>query len=160
MATAALASAFESHEIFRVFPYSKMSQAGIAAVSYLAAHYQEGRLVGSAEIAGSRQLSRHLTAKVLTLLSQADLLAGTPGPSGGYKLRRPPGEITLLDVVRVFENPDRVVMCPFGPDWCGIGKQCPLHDTILRMQGNALDELTRSNFAPFELPGNEGRPPL
>src|SRR5690606_9927218 len=54
-----------------MFTYSKLAQAGIAAVSYLAGISLEGRLAGSAEIADDRQLSRALVAKVLTLLSAA-----------------------------------------------------------------------------------------
>jgi Rrf2 family iron-sulfur cluster assembly transcriptional regulator len=105
-----------------VFTYSKLVQAGIAAVSYLAAVDSESRLAGSAEIAESREISRTLVAKILTILSRAGIVAGTPGPSGGYRLARPAGEISLLDVVRVFEDLDDRVMCPFGPNWCGHGR--------------------------------------
>lgn len=73
----------------------------ISAISYLAAVDSESRLAGSAEIAGSREISRTLIAKILAILSRAGLVAGTPGPSGGYRLARPAAEISLLDVVRV-----------------------------------------------------------
>jgi Rrf2 family iron-sulfur cluster assembly transcriptional regulator len=133
-----------------VFTYSKLAQAGIAAVSYLAAVDSESRLAGSAEIAEAREISRALIAKILTILSRAELVAGTPGPSGGYRLARPAAEISLLDVVRVFENLNDRVMCPFGPNWCGHGPHCPLHNTLLEMHQNALDGLAGESFAQFE----------
>lgn len=137
-----------------MFTYSKLAQGGIAAVSYLAAVAEENRLAGSAEIAESRQLSRLLVAKILTLLSSAGLVTGRPGPSGGYQLARPAGEITLLDVVKIFEDPKDRVMCPFGPNWCGVGPNCPLHNTLLEMHQQALDRLAGETFAQFET----GRP--
>ena len=133
--------------------YSKLAQAGISAVSYLASIAGEARLAGSAEIATSREMSRQLIAKVLTLLSRARLVEGTPGPSGGYRLARPAAEITLLDVVKVFENLETRVMCPFGPNWCGHGPNCPLHDTFFEMHQNAIDRLAGETFGQFEKPG-------
>jgi Rrf2 family transcriptional regulator, iron-sulfur cluster assembly transcription factor len=132
-----------------MFTYSKLAQAGIAAVSYLAKVSSEKRLAGSAEIAESRELSRQLIAKILTMLSSAGLVEGKPGPTGGYQLARPASEITLLDVVRVFEDPQDRVMCPFGPNWCGVGPICPLHNTLLEMHQKALDRLDEETFQQF-----------
>lgn len=133
-----------------MFTYSKLAQGGIAAVSYLAGIAADKRLAGSAEIAESRQLSRQLVAKILTLLSSAGLVEGKPGPSGGYQLARPPSEISLLDVVKVFEDPQDRVMCPFGPNWCGVGETCPLHFKLIEMQQESLDRLAGESFAQFE----------
>jgi Rrf2 family protein len=137
-----------------MFTYSKLAQAGIAAVSYLAAVEDEKRLAGSAEIAEARQLSRMLVAKILTLLSGAGLVSGRSGPSGGYQLSRPASEITLLDVVIVFEDPKERVMCPFGPNWCGVGPNCPLHDTFAEMHKDVLDRLAGQNFGQFCKPSS------
>lgn len=133
-----------------MFTYSKLAQAGIAAVSYLAAVADEKRLAGSAEIADARHLSRLLVAKILTILSRGGLVDGKPGPSGGYQLGRPASEITLLDVVKLFEDPQDRVMCPFGPDWCGTGAHCPLHDTFLEMHQQSLDRLASETFSQFQ----------
>lgn len=132
-----------------MFTYSKVAQSAIAAVSYLAAVYPDDRLAGSGEIADDRQLSRKQVAKVLTLLSAAGIVYGKPGPAGGYQLTRPPGEITLLDVIRIFENPDNRVMCPFGPNWCGVKPDCPLHETFVEMRQKSLDRLEKETFQQF-----------
>ena len=73
-----------------------------------------------------------------------------PGAAGGYQLARPAAEITLLDVVRIFEDPEERVMCPFGPHWCGVGPKCPLHETFSEMQQQALQRLALESFAQFE----------
>lgn len=132
-----------------MFSYSKLAQAGISAVSYLAAVAPGGRLIGSAEIAEMRQMSRQMIAKVLTVLSRHGLVEGTPGPSGGYRLTRPASEISLLDVVRVFDNPEEKVMCPFGPHWCGNHAPCPLHNKLTEMHQKVIDDLAGESFAQF-----------
>lgn len=133
-----------------MFSYSKLAQAGISAVSYLAAVASDGRLAGSAEIAEARKMSRQMIAKVLTVLSRHGIVEGTPGPSGGYRLARKPAEITMLDVVRVFDNLDERVMCPFGPHWCGNGSPCPLHDKLVGMHDGVLSQLAGESFAQFQ----------
>ena len=135
-----------------MFTYSKLAQVGVAAVSYLAEVAKEDRTAGSAEIADARELSRPLVAKILTMLSAAGVVHGKAGPSGGYKLARPSSKITLLDVVKVFEDPNERVMCPFGPHWCGNGPNCPLHDTIVEIQQQVVDRLKRETFGQFGRP--------
>lgn len=132
-----------------MFTYSKLAQAAIAAVSYLAAISGEKRLAGSGEIAEARELSKALVAKILTLLSSAGLVSGKSGPAGGYQLARDPAGISLLDVVRVFEDLESQVMCPFGPHWCGVGPQCPLHDTFVELRQQVIGRLAQETFAQF-----------
>jgi len=132
-----------------MFHYSKLAQAGIAAVSYLAEIQADDRLAGSSEIAEARELSRALVAKILTLLSAAGLVTGKSGPTGGYRLTRAPGEVSLLDVVRIFESVEDMVMCPFGPNWCGVRNKCPLHDKLLEIRDDVRARLERETFAQF-----------
>ncbi|EQD31292.1 BadM/Rrf2 family transcriptional regulator, partial [mine drainage metagenome] len=44
-------------------------------------------------------------AKHLQALTRAGLLNATPGPNGGFRLARPVGEITVLDVLDAIEGP-------------------------------------------------------
>ena len=122
-----------------MFPYGKTASNGIAAMSYLAERFGQDNLkVSSAAIAEDRQISKPLVAKVLTILSQAGLVGGSPGPGGGYYLVRKPSEIKLIEIVRLFEKVEDDTRCPFGTHWCGHGDPCPLHDDIV-----ALNESTK-----------------
>lgn len=49
----------------------------------------------------------HLVAK----LRQADLVTSVRGAHGGYRLARPPSEITMLDVVEALEGPVAPMEC-------------------------------------------------
>lgn len=129
--------------------YGKMAQCAVAVVSYLAERYASGDVVGSAEVARVRNLSKPLVAKVLTMLSQAGYVRGAPGPGGGYRLEVAPEELTLKEVVGTFERVGEVMMCPFGPGYCGTANPCPMHDEILAM-GEGLERfLSGGNFGMF-----------
>jgi len=111
-----------------MFIYGKTSANAIAVMSFLAA--DPSRRSGSSEIAEVRGISKALSAKLLTQLATAGLVAGQPGPGGGYTLAKPASEICLMDIVTLFEQTEPPALCPFGAHWCGNGKPCPLHDTI------------------------------
>ena len=114
-----------------MFIYGKTAATAIAVMSYLAA--DPARRAGSGEIADARGISQALTAKLLTQLASAGLVTGQPGPGGGYTLAKPAEQISLMDIVQLFEQTEPPSLCPFGPDWCGKGDPCPLHDTIRTM---------------------------
>lgn len=130
-------------------PYGKMSQTAIAALSSLAE--QSGTdpptYLGANEIAASRHLPAPAVRKVMTTLSQAGLVSSAPGPGGGFVLAKPPGRISLRDIVSLFERLDLNLSCPFGPDWCGSGPQCPLHDAIAKLRESANLFLTQHTLA-------------
>jgi len=114
-----------------MYVYGKTSANAIAVMSYLAADSK--RRAGSAEIAKERGISKALTAKLLTQLASAGLVAGQPGPGGGYKLAKPSKSIYLMDIVVLFEQTAPPSLCPFGHNWCGVGNPCPLHDEIAKL---------------------------
>jgi Rrf2 family protein len=118
-------------------------------MSRLAELYREPpTLVSSREIAESRNLSLPLVAKILTELSRGGLITGSPGPGGGYRLARPPHEISLRDVVDLFER-EPIAGCPYGPGWCGVREPCPLHNSLVAVQQIVSDYLSHTTFAVF-----------
>ncbi len=128
----------------------KLAQQAIAAASYLAERYGDGsERISASEIADARELPRPLVAKVLARLSQEGITTGTTGPTGGYRLAREPEAISLFDIVAVFERMDIRPMCPFGPNWCGHGDLCPLHDAIGEAAEKVAQFLTQQHLGPF-----------
>jgi DNA-binding IscR family transcriptional regulator len=55
---------------------------------------------------------------VLQSLVSAQVLLSVKGPSGGYRLARPAGKVTLLEVVEAVDGPIRggAPLGPAGPD--------------------------------------------
>ena len=133
-----------------MFPYGKTASNAIAAMSYLAERYgDDSKKASSAAIATDRHISKPLVAKVLTILSQAGLVGGAPGPGGGYFLARDPKDITLNEIVQLFEKGDNQSRCPFGPHWCGKEDPCPLHDQIVALHDVGNRFLFETNLSVF-----------
>lgn len=114
--------------------YGKTTQYAIAAASRLAEVYDDRIKLSSIDIARDRGLPKPVVAKVLTILSQAGLVTGSPGPGGGYALAKLPSEIRLMDVAECFDRLEKTLSCPFGPDYCGSGNPCPLHHQLVSLQ--------------------------
>lgn len=134
----------------------KLAQQAIAAASYLAERYDDaGTRVSAAEIADARELPRPLVAKVLAQLSLRHITSGTTGPTGGYRLRRSPDKITLFDIVESFERIDIRPMCPLGPNWCGNGDLCPLHDSITQAADQVVSFLKTQHLGLFAKVGQQ-----
>jgi Rrf2 family protein len=71
----------------------------------------EGRYLSTKALAEFHGLPKEYLSKALQSLSQAGLVATTLGPSGGYRLARPPAELTFLDIVEAVEGKARTFVC-------------------------------------------------
>ena len=130
--------------------YGKTAQNAIAAMSYLAERYEEPHsCISSQEIALTRNLAKSLVAKIMTQLSRGNLVNGSPGPKGGYWLSRAPEEISLFEIITLFETPEEMVFCPFGRDYCGNNDPCPLHDQFSKMDEQVSEFLGNTHLGVF-----------
>jgi Rrf2 family protein len=77
----------------------------------LLAALPEGSALGADELAAYFDVPKAYLAKQLQALSKAGILGATRGPSGGYRLARPTGRITLRDIVLAVEGPGACFRC-------------------------------------------------
>lgn len=90
----------------------KISQRGLyalKALSHLAERW-DGEIVPTHEIAEREGIPEKFLEAILLTLRNARLVASRRGREGGYRLRRPPAEIVVGDVVRLLDGP----LAPFG----------------------------------------------
>jgi Rrf2 family protein len=98
----------------------------VRAAIDLARHW-DGGLRKAHEIAASMDIPPGFLKTILADLVAQGLLVSTAGPKGGYRLIRPPEDITLLDIIEPTEHylsPDRCILRGGPCDWSG---DCPLH---------------------------------
>ena len=134
--------------------YGKTARCALASLCHLAKFYESGIPLGSQKISDAINLPQTLVAKVLTTVSSAGLIEGTRGPKGGYKLSKPPSEINVYQIVKLFgQDKNNDDFCPMGPGWCGVKDPCPLHDTIQQLRDTAVQTLRSSTLDEFS-----GRP--
>ena len=56
-------------------------------------------------------IPKEYLSKAMQLLAQAELVEGTLGPKGGYRLAKAPSKISLLDIVEAIEGKKKTFNC-------------------------------------------------
>lgn len=80
------------------------------AVLALARHYPSGRARRAEDLAAEQSIPANYLVQILIELKSKHLVKSQRGREGGYRLARPPSEITLGDILRavhgqVFDSP-------------------------------------------------------
>jgi Rrf2 family protein len=104
----------------------------------------EQRTLTTHEIAAVTHVPAGYLAKVMQALVKAGIVRSQRGVHGGFELIKQPGQLTLLQVVRVVDASQRVLACPLGIEPHGINL-CPLHrrlDAAAEAAERLLDETT------------------
>ncbi|MEW6273783.1 MAG: Rrf2 family transcriptional regulator [Bacillota bacterium] len=108
-----------------------------------------GEVVTAQEIARREKVPLRFLLKIMRSLVEAGIVKSVRGVTGGYALARPPGKITLLDVVEAVEGPVRLNRCLIDQEYCTKrwANRCPVHQILEVIQNAVIQELARRNFA-------------
>jgi Rrf2 family cysteine metabolism transcriptional repressor len=128
---------------------SSRCEYGLRAMIYLA------RTAGDdptplTEIARREDMPTAFLERILARLREGGLVASTRGASGGYRLSRPAGAISVADIVTAIEGPLSLVGCLPDEGGCARAGSCAsqavwrrLDDAISRALSDiSLDELS------------------
>lgn len=113
--------------------------------------------VSSLDLAELQSIPPAFMAKLLPRLEKAGLLIAAEGLKGGYRLARPAGNISVLDVVHAVEGEKSLFNCQEirgrcalfhekPPQWATRGL-CAIHATMLRAEQAMRQELAQTSLA-------------
>lgn len=116
-----------------------------------------GSALNGAALAAYHGVSESYLLKHLKALAKAGILESLPGPKGGYRLARRPGEVTLLDVVEAIEGKEPAFRCteirqrgPAAVEPEVYRHPCPINAAMLKAEREwkrALREQTVADLA-------------
>jgi Rrf2 family protein len=89
---------------------SKKTKYAINALVYLAKAYREGPVM-IGQIAKSERIPHKFLENILLVLRNAGILNSKKGRGGGYYLRKPPEEVHIAEVMRLFDGPIALLPC-------------------------------------------------
>ena len=102
---------------------STRSRYGTRILVDLARHHDRGPIqIG--EISKRQDISVKYLEQLIRPLKQADLVTSVRGPKGGHLLAKKPEEITLGQIVRLFEGQSELVECISNPEKCSMSDDC------------------------------------
>ncbi len=124
---------------------TKRGQYVVRTAIALARAHDDGYLK-TREIAATMNVPGQYAPQVLILLRKAGLTESKAGASGGHKLTRPPGRISLLDIVRAAEGEIAGSACMLSGGLCGHGDECILHQPWQNAQKALLAALASTSL--------------
>jgi len=106
---------------------SVTSKYALRALTHLAT-LGEGEAVLGKDLAKRAQIPANYLSKILWTLGSVGLISATRGSGGGYRLRRRPDEIFLMEVVDLFDRSRIEPTCFLGEDRaCSEADACSAH---------------------------------
>ena len=84
--------------------FSAKAEYGLVALIEIAAKYGTGGVTQVAEIAARQTIPDRYLEQMLTSLRRGGILHSIRGPKGGYRLAKPPADISVAEVVSCLEG--------------------------------------------------------
>ena len=126
------------------FTPSRRTDYALQAMIYLAS--ADSRWTAAPEIAQAMELSVNYLRQVPRTLAKAHLVLSSPSPTGGYALARPPGQITVLEIIEATEGKLTAAECMLRGGPCHWEDVCPMHSVWSGALGALRDRLAAESL--------------
>jgi len=126
---------------------TREAEYAIRIVDYLA---RSGRMAGAAEISEGAAAPLRFTKNILQKLTHGGIINSYKGMHGGYKLDRPPEEVSLYDVLAVTGGPIRLNHCLNEEHECPHAadkERCPYHAVFLELSDDMERKMRKFRFS-------------
>ncbi len=111
-------------------------------------------VLSAGEIAQKYQVSEHHMAKVMQQLVRSGLIRSIRGIRGGFQIARDPKEVTMFDVVRLFEPAVQDSGCLLldGVQACELQETCRIGEVLAEIQEQAVYTLQSVSISTLVSP--------
>ena len=108
---------------------------------------QKQEIISADQLVKSLEMPRPFLRKILQTLNKEGLLNSSKGKGGGFTLAVSPGEITLADVMKIFQGPIRLNECKFKKSYCPYISDCLLKKKIDEIEKEVITKLKAITIA-------------
>lgn len=108
---------------------------------------QKQEIISADQLVKSLEMPRPFLRKILQTLNKKGLLNSSKGKGGGFTLAVSPGEITLTDVMKIFQGPVRLNECKFKKSDCPDISDCLLKKEIDEIEEEVIAKLKAITMA-------------
>ena len=102
---------------------------------------QKQEVISADQLVKSLEMPRPFLRKILQALNKEGLLNSSKGKGGGFTLTVSPEEITLVDVMKIFQGPVRLNECKFKKSDCPYIDDCFLKKKIDEIEKEVIAKL-------------------
>lgn len=119
----------------------------VTAMMDLALHDDRGP-VTLADISTTQGISNSYLEQLFAHLRRHGLVKGVRGPRGGYRLAKPPADISVADIISAVDETVDATRCN-GKEDCQDGERCLTHELWMDLSHslfNFLDNITLAHY--------------
>jgi len=107
------------------------SQYAIRILSYIARE-QDDRLLNASELSKTLNIPYKFLTKIMTKLVKAEFVESIRGRDGGFRLKDDPENISVDDVLDLFNDSIKDEQCLLGIGACDTHCKCAMHDQWMK----------------------------
>ena len=126
----------------------QFSEAAFIALHGMVIVAKADELVNVVKISEQLNSSKHHVAKVMQRLVKDGYLTSHRGPTGGFALRIPPEDITLLELYESIEGRIVVGNCPVDNPVCPFDK-CIFNNVTSKLTNDFIDYMKSQTLKDF-----------
>jgi Rrf2 family protein len=126
--------------------FSTTTEYAIRGLSEFAGRSPEGLMMLDDLVAGT-DMPNDFLRKVFQRLVKGGVLTSSRGRRGGFRLARPPQQITLMHILEAMEGPQRLDGCVLGLTACNDAMPCGQHDFYKPIRQKLKDYLNHTTLA-------------
>jgi Rrf2 family protein len=106
----------------------------------------DGKYAMVKQIAEQADIPSHFLAKILQQLARKGFLRSSKGPTGGFCLRMPSSDISVIMIVDAVDGLADYERCPAGLAECNDQAPCGMHDSWKALRGRIMEYLERTTI--------------
>ncbi len=117
----------------------------VRTVVYLAK--DPDQVASATEISKAMHIPRSFLAKIMQRLVRHDLMTSSRGASGGFRLAKKPSEISLLDILTIFQGTTGINTCAVDKKRCKLSSTCAVHPIWVDIRKEVEARLKRETIS-------------
>ena len=118
---------------------TKKADYGLISLKHLAIKHESA---SAKEISDSYAIPLPLLSKVLQKLARTGFLQSEHGTNGGYRLRMPPEQISVLAVIRAIDGPIVLTSCFTDDMMCDQADRCNVREPLRKLHDRIQELLS------------------
>lgn len=129
---------------------SKSCEYALKSILYITKMSENEERVGAKEIASNLGIPYHFAAKLLQILSKAEIISSQKGPNGGFYMTKENLKHSLADVIRAIDGNGIFANCILGLKKCSEVRPCPLHFEFKDIKNRITEEFESTRLDEFQ----------
>jgi FeS assembly SUF system regulator len=137
---------------FLMVRIAKLTDYALVILAHMA---REGdRLFNAREIASHTHIAQPTVSKLLKNLAKKEFLLSERGALGGYRLKKSPETITVVDLIETLEGPIAITECNLGDAACPTQAKCSIRTPWLHINQVLTEALSTIKLSDLIKPSH------